>query len=117
MDGTIRAAYLEELRFAKRQQWAVAIATLTFIAGAYTITKDINPPLGRWEKNAVWALVSAAAVAGSYLPLKLDCHLRRTRLAIDQSDRTYRGLDISIGLAIALLISAGAVCYAIWRDP
>jgi hypothetical protein len=32
---TIKAAYLEELRFAKRQQWTITAAVVAFIAGAY----------------------------------------------------------------------------------
>jgi hypothetical protein len=35
LTDTIKAALLEELRFAKERQWAVAIATITFIAGAF----------------------------------------------------------------------------------
>jgi hypothetical protein len=31
---TIKAAYLEELRFAKRQQWTITAAVVAFIAGA-----------------------------------------------------------------------------------
>ena len=47
MRDTIKAAYLEELRFAKRQQWAVTTAVIALIAGAYSMAQ----PLGPWEKH------------------------------------------------------------------
>jgi hypothetical protein len=117
-DPAIEAARLEELRFAKRQQWAVAIATITFIAGAFHMAHTVKPPLALWEKHAVTVLVSIVAVGGSALLFKLQGHLRDTRLVIYTSDTSpwWRGADIIIGLATVLIISAIAVCYSLWRD-
>jgi hypothetical protein len=35
MEAPIKAGYMEELRFAKRQQWYVAAAAVGLIAGAF----------------------------------------------------------------------------------
>jgi len=45
--------HLQELRFAKERQWAVAIATITFIAGAFHMAHTLNEklPLCRWEQG------------------------------------------------------------------
>jgi hypothetical protein len=40
---TIKAAYLEELRFAKRQQWTVTAAVVALIAGAYSVVQPLAP--------------------------------------------------------------------------
>jgi hypothetical protein len=112
---TIKAAYLEELRFAKRQQWAVTTAVIALIAGAYSIVQ----PLGPWEKRVAVRLIWIAVAGGWYLLCSLQCHLRNTRLAIDPDDRNplLRGADVVIGMVIALVVSAGAVCYSLlWRD-
>jgi hypothetical protein len=113
---TIEAARLEELRFAKRQQWAVAIATITFVAGAFHMAHNVEPAPNLCEKLVTTILVSIASIAGSAMIVKLQYHLRTTRLAIDPNDSTpWRGLDVVIGLIIALIISAAAVCYSLWR--
>jgi hypothetical protein len=48
---------------------------------------------------------------------KLQGHLCRTRLAMDKKDPNpwRRGLDVVIALAIAIAVSAIAVCYSFWR--
>jgi hypothetical protein len=58
---------LEELRFAKQQQWAVAIATITLMAGAYHVVDTVKTPLDPWEKHLVTFFVLAVALGGSYL--------------------------------------------------
>jgi hypothetical protein len=78
MEAPIKTAYLEELRFAKRQQWAVTIAAITLIAGAFHIA-NLDPPLHPWEKVAATILVTGVAVGGIYLLYKLQRHLRRSR--------------------------------------
>ena len=45
LPDTIKAALLEELRFAKRQQWQVAIAAITLIAGAFYLVDKAKQPL------------------------------------------------------------------------
>ena len=72
---TIKAAYLEELRFAKRQQWTITAAVVAFIAGAYNVVK----PLGPWDKVVATILVTTVVVAGIWWLFDLQSHLRRCR--------------------------------------
>ena len=111
---TIKAAYLEELRFAKRQQWAVTAAVLGLMAGAYTTVQ----PLGLWEKRVAVSFICILAAGGSWLLCNLQCHLRNTRLAIDWRDINplWRGAEIVIGMWIALFASAAALFFSLWRD-
>jgi hypothetical protein len=41
LPDTIKAAYLEELRFAKRQQWTITAAVVALIAGVYYVEKSL----------------------------------------------------------------------------
>jgi len=115
---TIKAALWEELRFVKRQQWAVTTAVIALIAGAYSIA-GVKQPLGLWEKWVAMGFILGLVAGGWWLLYSLQCHLRRTRLAIDRYDPNplSRSADVVIGMAIALAVSAGAVCYSLlWRD-
>src|SRR5262249_7641479 len=78
---------------------------------------DVKAPLASWEKHFAAFFVLAVAAGGSYLILKLQHHLRVTRKRIKKEDPNpwLRGFDVAIGLVIALIISAAAVCYSFWR--
>jgi hypothetical protein len=117
LTDTIKAALLEELRFAKRQQWGVAIAAIPLIAGAFHIADTAKPELLLWEKGVVTALVLIVGGVGCWLLWKLQDHLRRTRLEIDWYDRTafWRGSEVAIGLGVALIISAIVASWSLWR--
>ena len=117
-EATIEAARLEELRFAKRQQWAITAAVIAFIAGAFHMAHTVKQPLACWEKWASTIFVIGVAAGGIVMLFRLQGHLRRTRLVIDWRDKGpwWRSAEIIIGLAIVLSISAAAVCYSFWRD-
>jgi hypothetical protein len=89
-----------------------AIATITFIAGAFHMAHSTQPLLAIWEKHVATVLVSIVAVGDCWLLYKLQCHLRDTRMVIDPRDETAwrRGRDVVIAMAIVLIISAIAVC-------
>src|SRR5712691_5091243 len=114
LTDTIKATYLEELRFAKRQQWTITAAVVALIAGAYSIAKSLAP----WEKAVATILVVVAVVAGIYWLFDLQRHLYRTRLVIDRWDPNpwWRGSEIVNGMAGAMIISAIVVCYLLLRD-
>jgi len=106
---TIKAAYLEELRFAKRQQWTITAAVVAFIAGAYTLARDLAPS----EKCATAVLIWIVVAGGIYWLFDLQGHLHRTRLVIDRWDSTswWRSTDVVSGMVGILIISATGVCY------
>jgi len=117
LTDTIKAALLEELRFAKRQQWTITAAVVALIAGAYTIAVD-KQSLDPWERAVAAILVVVVVVAGIYWLCDLQRHLYRTRLVIDRwdPDPWWRGSEIVNGMAGAMIISAIVVCYLLLRD-
>src|SRR5262249_12781553 len=104
LPDVIKAALLEELRFAKRQQWTVTAAVVALIAGAYNVAKS----LARWEKVVAAIMVVVVVAGGIYWLLDLQ----GTRLRIDPYDRGagHRGLDVVYGMIWAMILSAAAVC-------
>jgi len=116
MDPSIKAAHMEELRFWKRQQWAVTTAAIALIAGAFHVAQTVMPPPVLWEKWVASILVGAIAVGGGWLIGGLQESLGQTRLALDSTDPDpKRGRRVVSGLWAALLISAAAVIYSLWR--
>jgi uncharacterized membrane protein len=114
LTDTIKAAYLEELRFAKRQQWTITAAVVALIAGAYNIAREEDD----WEKAVITILIVAAVIGGTYWLRDLQGHLRRTRLVVDPCDKEakHRGLEIVYGMVGAMMLSAIVVCYLLLRD-
>jgi hypothetical protein len=114
LTDTIKAALLEELRFAKRQQWTITAAVVALVAGAYSIEKSLDP----WEQALAAILIGVVVVAGIYWLIDLQGHLYRTRLVIDRWDPNpwWRGSDVVCGMAGAMVISAIVVCYLLLRD-
>jgi hypothetical protein len=104
---------LEELRFAKRQQWTITAAVVALIAGVY----HVETSLACWEKVVAVGLIWIVVAAGSYWLFDFQGHLRRTRLIIDPYDTDAdRGLEIVYGMVGALIISAIVVCYSLFHD-
>jgi uncharacterized membrane protein len=112
---TIKAAHLEELRFAKRQQWTITAAVVALIAGAYSMEKSLALC---WEKCAAAGLIGIVVAGGIYWLFDLQRHLHRTRLAIDRYDPNpwWRGGELVSGMAGAMVLSAIVVCYLLLRD-
>ena len=117
-DPTIKAAFLEEIRFAKRQQWTITAAVVALIGGAYTIVHTIEKSLDPWEKAVAAILIGVVAAGGIYWLFDLQGHLHRTRLHIDPHDPDpwWRGGELVSGMAGAMIISAIVVCYLLLRD-
>jgi hypothetical protein len=116
MPPPIRAAHMEELRFWKKQQWAVAGAAIALIAGAIPLSQNMKP-LACWEKAVASLLVLSVAGGGGWLIWRLQKSLRDTRLVLYPTDPDpKRGKDVVIVLWGALLISAVAVIYSVWRS-
>jgi protein-S-isoprenylcysteine O-methyltransferase Ste14 len=84
MDTPVIAGYMEELRFAKRQQWAVAGYAIALIAGAFQLMK---PPLTTCEKSWVTLAIVGVAAGGIWLVLwDLQRHLASIRTTLDAND-------------------------------
>jgi hypothetical protein len=117
LTDAIKAALLEEIRFAKRQQWTITAAVVGLIAGAYTIAVE-KQSLDPWEQAIAAILVVVVAFGGIYWLIDLQRHLYRTRLRIDpyDPDPRWRGSEIVNGMAGAMIISALVVCYLLLRD-
>jgi hypothetical protein len=114
LTDAIKAALLEELRFAKRQQWTITAAVVALIAGAYGIEKSLDP----WEKAVAAILIVVVVIGGIYWLIDLQRHLYGTRLRIDpyDPDPWWRGADVASGMGGAMVISAIVVCYLLLRD-
>ena len=116
LPDVIKAALLEELRFAKRQQWTITAAVVALIAGAYSAVQPLA--LSDLEKVGATILIVVVVAGGIYWLLDLQRHLYRTRLVIDRWDPNpwWRGGELVSGMAGAMILSAAVVCYLFWRD-
>jgi hypothetical protein len=114
LTDAIKAAYLEELRFAKRQQWTITAAVVALIVGAYSVEKSLD----HWEQAVAAILIGVVGAGGIYWLIDLQGHLYRTRLRIDRwdPDPWWRGSEIVSGMVGAIVISAIVVCYLLLRD-
>jgi hypothetical protein len=116
MDPPVRAAHMEEIRFWKRQQWAVGGYAIALIAGAFHMMQSVPQPLGPYEKGVASVLVLVIARGGGRLIWELQESLEKTRKVLDQEDPDpERGMHIVEGLWVGLAISAIAVIYSLWR--
>jgi hypothetical protein len=116
LEPPVRAAHMEEIRFWKRQQWAVAGYAIALIAGAFHMTQSVQQPLGFYEKVVASFLVFLIARGGGRLIWELQESLKKTRKVLDQEDPDpERGMHIVEGLWVGLAISAFAVVYSFWR--
>jgi len=115
LPDVIKAALLEELRFAKRQQWTITAAVVALIAGAYSAVQPLA--LSDLEKVGATILIVVVVAGGIYWLLDLQRHLYRTRLVIDRWDPNpwWRGGELVSGMAGAMILSAAVVCYLFWR--
>src|SRR5262245_15487008 len=79
-----RAARDEEIRFLKKQQWAVAAAGVVLIGGLLAILKDVHvTPL---DKFFILLLITAGVAFGWYFLQDLQEGLGRVRQALDPND-------------------------------
>jgi hypothetical protein len=108
-----RAARHEEVRYLKRQQWAVATAGAV-LSGAFlaTINNYHMTPLDRF---LAVLLLAAGVWAGWFFLDDLQCGLARVRRALDPADHeaATRGSPI-VNLHKAILVaSAPVVAWAV----
>jgi hypothetical protein len=106
-----RAARHEEVRFLKRQQWAVAAAGVVLISALLTFLKDVH--VTRLDKFLILVLITAGVAFGCYFLNDLQCGLARVREALDPRDweASTRGRPIML-LLLAILV--GTLLFAWW---
>jgi hypothetical protein len=110
-----RAARLEELRFAKKQQWYIATSAVTLLAAIFGIAHVIDLTKGEKKVGTVF-VVLIVWLACEFLR-QLQGHLKKTRLLLDPKDSTpwYRGADI-LGMLVGIVVFSGlVVAYYLWR--
>jgi len=117
-DDRDRPQLFEELRFAKKQQWAVATAAVTLLAAMFALQHSAAPPpdgLGNKEKVAFGIVVTLVATFGCIFLIMLQRYIRETRLRLNASDRDalIRGLSIAGVLIAVIVLSAASVLYAV----
>jgi hypothetical protein len=112
-----RSALHEEIRFAKKQQWAITAYVMALLGAAFAIADAAEPPLEVWEK-AVGSLFAVIAVGvGCWLLYQLQNHLRDTQLRLNLSDNDPwgRGTEVLYSLEASLFLSCVVVIYFLWR--
>jgi hypothetical protein len=112
-DDRDRPQYFEDLRFAKKQQWAVTTAAVTLLAAIYALQRSVDPGLGSKERVAVVVAIVLIATFGCIFLFMLQKHIRDTRLRLDRTDKDalLRGVSIVGVLSGVVILSAGCVLY------
>jgi hypothetical protein len=103
-----RAAYHEEARFYKKQQWAVTAAGVVVLGALLAVLRQQHiTPL---DKLLAIALIAAGVSAAIYFLNDLQDALGRVRRELDISDTSasLRGRDI-LGLFKLILIGSAGV--------
>jgi hypothetical protein len=133
-----RAAFHEEVRFYKKQQWAVTTAGVALLGALLATVRGEH--LGLCEKSFAVFFIVAGVCAGGYFLDDLQSALARVRRRLDPSDpaglvsrwpcwqhfltvvrrrpdATTRGLDIVCLHKGILVVSAVVVLWALFKDP
>jgi hypothetical protein len=107
---------IQELRFAKQQQWYVASALVTLLAGIFSVAKAFHP-LGTLEMVLATLVAAAVGSYGAVLLWRLQQHLKSTRLRLDLTDQTafQRGTDVLAALVAIVALGTIVVIYSLWR--
>src|ERR1700675_1629415 len=83
-----RPQWFEELRFAKKQQWAIATASVTLLAAIFALTRSAHGgDPGPIEKIALAVVITLVATFGCTFLVTLHRYMRDTRLCIDPTDK------------------------------
>lgn len=110
-----RTHKLEELRFAKSQQWNISTATLTLLGAIFAAAHTLSP-ISQIEKVVATIIVTLVAAFGSSFLISLQSYISTTRLEINDRDYSarFRGLDILVALVASIIVGGIIVVYAIW---
>ena len=112
-----RAAFHEEVRFYKKQQWAVATAGVVLLGAFLATVSDVH--MKALDKFLAVVLIALGVCAGGYFLDSLQTGLADVRSRLDPSDHdaAIRGRDI-MNLHKAILVgSALVVVWAVFKLP
>jgi hypothetical protein len=106
-----RAAYHEEVRFYKRQQWAVTTAGVVLMGALLAVLRQQHITL--LDKLLALGLIIGGVAVAVYFLGELQDALVRVRLELDPNDtsRSTRGRDI---LGLFKLILSGTATVVAW---
>jgi hypothetical protein len=108
-----RAAWHEELRFAKKQQWYVATSAVTLLAAIFAIARSTS--LSVDERGTVTFLIFLVATFGIDVLRKLQLHMSAKRQELNPRDQEWhRDSDVLFVLAGIIAVAAAAVSYLLW---
>jgi hypothetical protein len=114
-DDEDRAQRFEELRFAKKQQWAVATAVVTLLGAIFALQHAADAGPGPREKVALAVIITLIATLGCSFLVMLQNYMRVTRLLLDPCDQDagLRGVSILGALIGVIILSAFGVLYVV----
>ncbi len=109
-----RAAFHEEVRFYKKQQWAVTTAGVVLLGGLLATVRDLH--MTTVGKVGVVVLIAVGVCAGGYFLDSLQSGLANVRGRLDPDDweAATRGLDIVYLHKCILVASAVVVGLALF---
>jgi hypothetical protein len=110
-DKIDRAAFHEEVRFYKKQQWAVTTAGVVLLGALLTTMRNLH--MTALDRLFAVVLIAGGIYAGWYYLESLQCGLGTVRRRLDPSDRdaAIRGRDI---LTLHKLILVGSALVVVW---
>jgi hypothetical protein len=124
-------ALLDELRFAKQQQWTVTNYTLLLMGSVYGLARLTTKSPTFYERVAWCAVVAVVVVIGLLVLVDLEGHVRFTRARQSEIEKTFEPEDRNlvrgkrrmprwlIFAVLCVVVTAAGIlaAYAIWQLP
>jgi hypothetical protein len=122
-------ALLDELRFAKQQQWTVTNYILLLMGAAYGVAK-LTAKSPTFPESVIWcAVVAVVGVMGLLVLVDLEGHLRVTRARQEDMEEKFSPEDRRlvggkrrmpqwlVFVVLCLVVTAAGILagYAIWQ--
>jgi hypothetical protein len=111
--GEARRCLIKEVRFYKKQQWAVATAGVVLLGAFLATIRDVR--MTALDKFLAVMLIAGGVYAGWFFLDSLQCGLAKVRRRLDpsDSDAVTRGRDISALHKSVLVASALVVVWVV----
>jgi hypothetical protein len=86
-------AFIDELKFAKQQQWTISYYTMTLFGAVFAVAKSASKSPTLYEKAAWMALVGLLWFMAVSLLFDLQRHIRNTRNRQSSMEQTFSPTD------------------------